>query len=176
MDRDDQCAPPSNWADLASNQNFNGSLCLKSTCTYANVTLGQTCILDDVTYIDLGPDGEQFSNSVTRHNCKTPQFYCDAGLQVCIPTKSLGVSCVCADPPETPRHVEVWQVVITTISILAAMCATVVVLTLVHKRLRLQRYRQIREYYEEQISLRKTLAALHAAAADRYIDEKGHYE
>lgn len=73
------------------------------------------------------------------------------------------------------------------------MVATVVMLTLVHKRLRLQRYREIREYYEEQMkyvflyfrslcammlnvdSLRKSLAALHAAAADRYTDEKHRY-
>lgn len=74
------------------------------------------------------------------------------------------------------------------------MVATVVMLTLVHKRLRLQRYREIREYYEEQMkcvflyfrsfcatiltlnSLRKSLAALHAAAADRYTDEKHRHD
>ncbi|KAI8985566.1 hypothetical protein BD414DRAFT_515365 [Trametes punicea] len=190
MDRDDQCAAPPNWVDLASNQNFNGSLCLRSTCLYANMTLGQPCILDDVTYIDVGPDGEQFSNTVTRHNCKAPQFSCDAGLKVCVPTKALGASCssdqecqsfncatngVCADPPETPRHVEAWQVVLTGLSIIAAMSATVLTLTLVHKRLRLQRYREIREYYDEQVNLRKSLAALHAAAADRYSEEKSYY-
>lgn len=114
LDRDDQCAPPPNWIDVASNQNFNGSLCLQSTCTYAmgylslwfliltmfvhdryaNMTLGQPCILDDVTYIDMGPNGEQFSNTVTRHNCQTPQFYCDASVKACVPTKTLGTSCI----------------------------------------------------------------------------------
>ncbi|KAL7280424.1 hypothetical protein ACG7TL_005352 [Trametes sanguinea] len=191
MDRDDQCAPPPNWADLASNQNFNGSLCLKSTCTFANMSLGQPCILDGVTYIDLGPNGEQFSNTVTRHSCQTPQLYCDTSLQVCVPTKPLGASCgsdqecrsfncgpggVCVDPPETPRRVEAWQVALTSLSIITAMAVTVVMLTLVHKRLRLQRYREIREYYEEQISLRKSLSVLHAAAADRYLDEKRHFD
>lgn len=61
---------------------------------YANMTLGQPCILDDVTYIDMGPNGEQFSNTVTRHNCQTPQFYCDASVKACVPTKTLGTSCI----------------------------------------------------------------------------------
>ncbi|KAH9893411.1 hypothetical protein C8Q73DRAFT_696866 [Cubamyces lactineus] len=191
MDRDDQCAPPSNWAELATNQNFNGSLCLKSTCMYANMTLGQPCILDDVTYIDEGPNGEQFSNTILRDNCESPQFFCDSEAKACVPTKTLGTSCasdqecqsfncassgVCADPPETPAHVQAWQVVLTGLSIVIAMVATVTMLTLVHKRLRLQRYREIREYYEEQMSLRKSLAALHAAAADRHLDEKNYYD
>lgn len=34
LNRDDQCAPPPNWQALANNQNFNGSLCLKSTCMW----------------------------------------------------------------------------------------------------------------------------------------------
>ncbi|KAI0629332.1 hypothetical protein C8Q77DRAFT_1143400 [Trametes polyzona] len=187
MDRDDQCSPPPNWQDIASNQNFNGSLCLKSTCVYANMTLGQACTIDDVTYIDVGPGGEQFSNTVSRHNCVTPQFYCDANLTACVPTKALGAPCAsdqeclsfncapngaCADPPETPARVEAWQIVLTSLSVITAMVVTVVMLTFVHKRLRLQRYREIREYYEEQMSLRKSLAALHAAAADRYAGQK----
>ncbi|KAI0349555.1 hypothetical protein OH77DRAFT_1507429 [Trametes cingulata] len=187
MDRDDQCGPPPNWSDLASNQNFNGSLCLKSTCRYANMTLGQPCVLDGVTYIDIGPNGEKFSNTVTRHNCKTPGFYCDSGVSACVPTKASGDPCgsdqecesfncssngLCSDPPETPARVQAWQIVLTGLSVIAAMLSTVVMLTLVHKRLRLQRYREIREYYEEQMNLRRSLAALHAAAADRYVDEK----
>lgn len=32
LNRDDQCAPPKNWVSLADHQNFNGSLCLHSTC------------------------------------------------------------------------------------------------------------------------------------------------
>ncbi|KAI0675798.1 hypothetical protein C8Q78DRAFT_1006622 [Trametes maxima] len=191
MDRDDQCAPPEDWQVLASNQNFNGSLCLRSTCTYANMTLGQPCTIDNVTYIDVGPGGEQFSNIVTRHNCATPQFYCDGAMRACVPTKPLGSSCsadqecqsfncasagVCADPPSSPARVGVWQMVLTGLSVIIAMVSIVVMLTLVHKRLRLQRYRELREYYEEQMNLRKSLAALHAAAADRCVDEKHWYD
>ena len=32
--RDEQCAPPTDWAELAGWLNANGSLCLKSVCTY----------------------------------------------------------------------------------------------------------------------------------------------
>jgi hypothetical protein len=32
LNRDEQCAPPPNWKDLGSTQNFNGSICLYSTC------------------------------------------------------------------------------------------------------------------------------------------------
>lgn len=35
LNKDDQCAPPPNWQQLASNQNANGSLCFDSVCTYA---------------------------------------------------------------------------------------------------------------------------------------------
>lgn len=34
LNRDEQCAPPMDWQDLASPQNFNGSICLTSTCMY----------------------------------------------------------------------------------------------------------------------------------------------
>ena len=37
LNRDDQCSPPANWPELANNQNFNGSLCLQSTCTYVSL-------------------------------------------------------------------------------------------------------------------------------------------
>ena len=32
LNRDEQCAPPPDWQDLASSQNVNGSICLHSTC------------------------------------------------------------------------------------------------------------------------------------------------
>jgi hypothetical protein len=34
LNRDEQCAAPPNWEDLASTQNFNGSLCLRSVCMF----------------------------------------------------------------------------------------------------------------------------------------------
>ena len=60
---------------------------------FANVTLGQACIVDNVTYIDIGPEGQQYSNVVTRDNCRTPQFYCDPISMVCQRTKPIGSPC-----------------------------------------------------------------------------------
>ncbi|TBU57785.1 hypothetical protein BD310DRAFT_928703, partial [Dichomitus squalens] len=37
--RDEQCAPPGNWQDLASGLNANGSVCLNSACTYVRRSL-----------------------------------------------------------------------------------------------------------------------------------------
>src|ERR1700722_12135574 len=34
LGRDEQCAPPLDWEDLASKQNFNGSICLGSPCMF----------------------------------------------------------------------------------------------------------------------------------------------
>ncbi|TFK78224.1 hypothetical protein K466DRAFT_507635, partial [Polyporus arcularius HHB13444] len=185
VDRDEQCAPPPNWQDIASSWNNNGSVCLKSICTYANMTLGQPCILDVTSYADGA-----HNSTVARHNCQTPRFYCHSGFAVCVPTKALGLPCesneecqsitcgsqgMCVDPPGTPIHVKAWHFVITGLSVIATMCAIVVMLTLFHKRQRLKRYQEIREFYDEQVELRRSLAALHAAAADRY-DEKGRYD
>ena len=38
MNRDEQCAPPKNAAELASSQNFNGAICLQSMCMYVSTT------------------------------------------------------------------------------------------------------------------------------------------
>lgn len=53
MNRDDQCAPPPNWQILASNQNFNGSLCLSSVCTCANREPRMNVALTDPLILDL---------------------------------------------------------------------------------------------------------------------------
>lgn len=73
------------------------------------------------------------------------------------------------DPAGTPAPVKTWQVTLTGLSVITgeslsiyylfmanfrrdlAVVAIVVMLTLFHKRHRLQRSREIREYYEEQI-------------------------
>lgn len=53
--RDEQCSPPLDWQDLASFQNYNGSICLKSTCMCVNSWAVVVCIvvLRDVTPIPV---------------------------------------------------------------------------------------------------------------------------
>ena len=55
--------------------------------------MGQRCLIDTVSYIDLDPDGHQFSNDIVRHNCQTPKFYCDRNALQCFPTKEISLPC-----------------------------------------------------------------------------------
>lgn len=52
------------------------------------MTIGQPCILDVVTYTD-GP----YTNTITRHNCQTPTYYCHGDYRVCIRTKEMSLPC-----------------------------------------------------------------------------------
>ncbi|KAJ6507691.1 hypothetical protein C8R47DRAFT_1208735 [Mycena vitilis] len=186
LNRDEQCAPPPDWEALASTQNFNGSLCLRSLCMYANVTLGERCITDNTTYLDVGPSGEQITNTVTRDNCQSPQFHCNPIQLLCEHTLPLKSSCdadsqctsvncdtgICANPPETPLQVPPWQCALSLTAIVVAMIVVCVLLTLMHDRHCRDQSRALRDYYHEQVSLRRSIIALHVAAADRYMDEK----
>lgn len=60
---------------------------------YANISLGHLCVLDDVAYIVEGPNGQQYSNTVTRDNCQSPRLYCDRNSTQCVPTKVQGAAC-----------------------------------------------------------------------------------
>ncbi|TRM64557.1 hypothetical protein BD626DRAFT_492214 [Schizophyllum amplum] len=187
LERDEQCSEPENWMELASPYNANGSICIQSTCMYANATLGQTCVTDNTTYVELGPDGNPYTIVVSRDNCRTPYFYCDATQGVCSRSLPWGSPCsadreceqhncvtgICADSPETPLRVPAWQCALTILSILGAMAATCIFLTIVHKRQRFEQYTELRDYYYEQMSYRNDIIALHAAAADKITREKG---
>ncbi|KAH8074802.1 hypothetical protein BXZ70DRAFT_902810 [Cristinia sonorae] len=165
LNRDDQCGPPKEWEVLADRQNFNGSLCLHSTCVYANATLGEQCIADQTTYIDIGPSGEEFDFTVTRHNCLTPSLFCDPNTLRCIQTKAIGEDCSsdqdchslncdsgsCVDPPEMPTQVKTWQWAAVISSVVTTMVLIVVTLIMIQKRIRARNYEEIHEYYEEQI-------------------------
>ncbi|KAJ7153627.1 hypothetical protein C8R46DRAFT_1301068 [Mycena filopes] len=186
LNRDEQCSPPPSWQDLASTQNFNGSICLRSLCMYANATLGDRCITDNTTYLDIGPTGEQIANTVTRDNCQSPQLYCNPTELLCEHTLPLDSPCEtdpqctsltcaagrCVNPPATPLRIPAWQCALTVTAIVVVMVASCVFLTLMHKQHRLDRSRELRDYYYQQISLRRSIIALHLAAADRYGDEK----
>ncbi|KAJ7755550.1 hypothetical protein B0H16DRAFT_1308604 [Mycena metata] len=185
LNRDEQCGPPPSWKYLASTQNFNGSICLRSICMYANVTLGDRCITDNTTYLDIGPNGQQIANTVTRGNCQS-QLYCNPTELLCEHTLPLNSPCQvdpectsfncatgrCANPPETPLRIPAWQCALTSTFIVVVMVMIFGFLTLTHKQHRLDRSRELREYYYQQIGLRRSLIALHVAAVDRYTGEK----
>lgn len=75
---------------------------------------------------------------------------------------------MCASPPEEPFKVTLWQYATTTLAIIlgrlsgdtlserwklimTAMAATCIMLVVMHRRHRLQRYEEIRDYCDEQI-------------------------
>ena len=58
------------------------------------MTLGLPCIIDNTTYTDLGPNGQQFTSVVTRDNCRTPELYCDENTTTCQHTKAIGLTCL----------------------------------------------------------------------------------
>lgn len=67
---------------------------------------------------------------------------------------------VCANPPEEPFKVTLWQYVTTTLAIILAMAATCIMLVVMHRRHRLERYEEIRDYCDEQIRLRQSVFGL----------------
>ncbi|KAJ7025763.1 hypothetical protein C8F04DRAFT_1127499 [Mycena alexandri] len=165
LNRDEQCGPPSSWKDLASTQNFNGSICLRMP----NVTLGDWC---------------QITNTVTRDNCQS-QLYCNPTELLCEHTLPLDSPCQvdpectsfncaagrCANPPETSTSYPAVAMCFDChlCRLMVAICGF---LTLTHKQHRLDRSRELRDYYYQQIGLRRSLIALHVAAADRCMGEK----
>ncbi|KAI0686768.1 hypothetical protein BC835DRAFT_1287480, partial [Cytidiella melzeri] len=147
---------------------------------YANATIGQRCVVEDTKYIDSGSDGQQYSNDIFRHNCQSPTLYCDPTALQCFRGKPVGEDCaldlecrsqncedgVCVDEVGTSRRVQTWQYVASILIVAITMGVTVLSLVIVHKRLRLQHQRELREYYHEQISLRRSMFALHHHAAN----------
>ncbi|KAF9644893.1 hypothetical protein BDM02DRAFT_3121170 [Thelephora ganbajun] len=93
LNQDRQCAPPPDWQELASDWNFNGSVCLGSVCSPASITLGQPCLIDSTDYVSPGPNGQEFVTTVIRHNCRTPQLFCNLVSHICEPTKPPGFQC-----------------------------------------------------------------------------------
>ncbi|KAI0052286.1 hypothetical protein FA95DRAFT_1378769 [Auriscalpium vulgare] len=173
FNRDDQCAPPPDWEALADYHNFNGSVCLRSLCTYANATEAQPCTFELTTYADVGPDGG-FTNTIVRDSCQTAHLFCNTKTNVCEAVRQVGAPCdyhrdcrsyncvqnYCESPPEAPFAVAIWQYVVTGFAIVLAMASTCVMLTLMHKRQRLRSYQETRDYCYEQITLRRSILAL----------------
>ncbi|PAV16328.1 hypothetical protein PNOK_0794800 [Pyrrhoderma noxium] len=186
-----ECAAPKNWNSSTSSLNFNGSVCLKSVCMYANATLGLPCILEQTMYKGYNRDQSIFNLTIFRDNCVTsrPQLYCSSSTSVCEKMKDYhelctndreclshycGISGLCADPPGLPVTVEPWQYALTVLSVILAIMTICIFLTLNHKRQRLDQRYELLEYYHEQKSLRASIISLHTTASQRLNKEKLH--
>ncbi|KAL0953224.1 hypothetical protein HGRIS_004477 [Hohenbuehelia grisea] len=175
LGRDEQCALPYPGLPL---WNSSSVLCLQSICTYANRTSNQPCTSDATTYTAFAQDGQLINVTISRDTCVRPAYFCGAS-QTCEQTRLLSMPCsadhqcasyncaplgVCVPSPETPYHVAPWQYAVTIICVVGALLGTVTILTLVHRRHRRANYTILREYYLEQISLRRAIISLHSSA------------
>lgn len=88
----DQCQPPEGRSDLLGQLNNNGAMCFQFTCQYANLTLAETCSVENIVYIGYGAGGAQYTNIVSRDRC-APGLWCNAQANQCQPLVELGQSC-----------------------------------------------------------------------------------
>lgn len=182
IDRDDECQPAPNAADIAGPWNTNGSICLRFTCFWQNVTVGQPCIFDNVVYTGYRSDGSSFANIVSRDNCVAPSLFCDAQDNTCKQGLDLGAACTsdkqcishncgvdntCHLPAGTVVKIPLWQYIVTGVGIIAFVGIILISLFIVHRRERAKTQREIREYFHEQTTYRSSIIALHTAARDR---------
>jgi hypothetical protein len=62
----DECKPPSNYLDLRSFLNVNGSICLNQVCQYANKTDGETCEIENMSFVAYAKNGSEFADIRSR--------------------------------------------------------------------------------------------------------------
>ncbi|KAG8690886.1 hypothetical protein FRC09_011801 [Ceratobasidium sp. 395] len=181
LNRDDQCAPPTDTTGLEGQLNNHGAMCFQFACQYANITLGQGCQVENTVYIGYSTGGQQNINIVSRDRC-APGLWCNAQTSVCEPTAQLGQSCsahkqcdtytcgsdnLCTNPPGTPLKIELWQYIVTGIGIILLMVGTFIGLFMLHKRSRAKKLREIREYFREQTGFRQSIISMHSNARSR---------
>ncbi|KAF7771832.1 hypothetical protein Agabi119p4_6143 [Agaricus bisporus var. burnettii] len=171
--RDEQCAPPSH--------SDGQSVCLNQKCMYANATLFSPCVMENTTYtFQASYSRTSHTVSVVRHTCASHTLHCDPSTLTCVTSKKIGEACeadfqcetvtcergVCYPRADSPNQVPVWQVLITVIAIITAMIVTIFVLIFNHRRRKLKEFRELREYYVEQLILRRTIIAMHTTAIE----------
>ncbi|KAF8493636.1 hypothetical protein JB92DRAFT_2749951 [Gautieria morchelliformis] len=179
LNRDDECAPPPNAKELADpNFNHNGSVCINFQCMWANVTLGQACVVEQMPYIAYGVGNSEFIYVVSRGNCR-PGLYCDAPSKLCMQTKAFGVSCTadkecqsnnclssltCGVSPQAPKQFGIWVYLIVGLGILFGMLGTLVGLYFLHRRTREQEREKRTQYWREQNAFRQNILQMRDTA------------
>lgn len=74
----DECAPPSNYLELKSSLNVNGSICLNQVCHYDNRTIGEACELENLVFVGWDANGNEFPDIRSRDKCvalKSPRLF-----------------------------------------------------------------------------------------------------
>jgi len=179
LNRDDQCAPPPNFRELADkNNNHNGSVCLNFQCMWSNVTLGQPCVVEQMPYTAYGAGNYEFIYVVSRGNC-VPELYCDAAQKICMQQKIFGAACTadkecqsnnciedltCGVVPSAPKHFGIWVYIVVGLGILFGMVGTLVALYMFHRRTREAEREKRTQYWREQNAFRQNILQMRDTA------------
>ncbi|WVR07924.1 hypothetical protein IAU60_004967 [Kwoniella sp. DSM 27419] len=173
-DRDNECAPPENYKDLAGFLNTNGTICLKFQCYLANVTLGQACVYDNTAYTAYQANGDAYAFIVSRDNCANG-LYCNGGDSICYRTKKVGDACSgnkecqsyncqadgkCGKAADEPIHPGAWQYVLVALGIAGFIIGVAVGLWFFHRRSRKENQIRLEQYYNEQIAYRQSIMSM----------------
>ncbi|KAJ7614433.1 hypothetical protein FB45DRAFT_1110154 [Roridomyces roridus] len=181
LNRDDECEPPPNAAQLADTtnrgRNVNGAVCLNNVCMWANRTSGDSCTVENTAYIGFGSGGE-IIDIVSRGNC-IAGFYCDSVALQCMAEKNLGESCsadkecsswdclangVCGVDTTVPKHVAEWVYIVVAIGIFVAIFGTLLGLFMMHRRQRDQERKKRVQYWREQNAFHQNLQQIRETA------------
>jgi len=145
---------------------------------WANVTLNQACVVEQMPYIAYGPDGSEFIYVVSRGNCRSG-LYCDAAQKLCMTEKLFGASCTadkecqsnnclpnltCGDPPEAPKHFGFWVYIVVGLGIFFGMVGTLVGLYLLHRKSREEEREKRTQYWREQSAFRQNILQMRDTA------------
>ncbi|KAF8608731.1 hypothetical protein BDV93DRAFT_206678 [Ceratobasidium sp. AG-I] len=176
LNRDDECEPAPDTS-LANGSNHKGALCINYNCMWANVTVGQACVVENIPYIAYSTAGE-FINIVSRGNCRTG-LYCDAAQKICIATQDLGATCTadkectsgncldnltCGVATDAPRHLATWVFVVVAVAIIGGMLLTLGTLFMFHRKHRDEMRQQREQYWREQAALRQNILQMRETA------------
>ncbi|KAJ7733757.1 hypothetical protein DFH07DRAFT_132432 [Mycena maculata] len=181
LNRDDECEPPPNAAELADTTNrglnVDGAVCLNNVCMWANKTSGESCTVENTAYIAYGATGE-FIDIVSRGNCVVG-LYCDSSALQCMAEKDLGASCtadkecsswnclasgVCGVDTTIPKHVGTWVYVVVAIGIFGGIFGTLFGLFILHRRQRDQEREKRMQYWREQNAFHQNLLQMRQTA------------
>jgi len=179
LNRDDECQPPPNFAQLADTShrglNVNGSVCLNNICMWANATSGSACVVENTPYTAYGSNGYEFIDIVSRDNCILGQ-YCDSSKLVCMQTKSLNEVCnadkecsslnclssgVCGDAPDAPKHFGIAAYIAVGLGIFGGIFGTLIALFLLHRRQRDAERQKRAQYWREQNAFHQNIRQMH---------------
>jgi len=145
---------------------------------FANVTLGQTCVVEQMPYIAYGSDNLEFIYVVSRGNCRSG-LYCDASAKQCMQEKAFGVACTadkecqsnnclpnltCGVPPQAPKHFGTWVYIVVGLGILFGMLGTLVGLYLLHRKSREEEREKRTQYWREQNAFRQNILQMRDTA------------